>query len=222
MDEQRKIKFNKCLEETCGLLNEISNMIIFDFSNYLHTLSSLEMPKKEKFKDDEVIDEEKNFIFNINLYNDSYLFLKGCFEIYNILVKQLEEMIFPSNENLILIQYISRARLNISNLIFTAKNEQLKITNDQKLVEKRLEIMEEINKKEMLNDYDEKYSNYYGTEKVKKIKRKAPLPKFDYNYNDKEKINTYVDLTEKIRRQFVFKVNEEKQKKIRLNAVLNR
>lgn len=218
MDHKRQIKYNKCLEETSGLMMEISNLILMDFSNYLGKLSSIEEPKKERFNDAEVIDEEKNFFFNIKLYADCNAFLKGCFEIYSILVKQLENMIIPPNLNKKLIQFISRCRLNISNLIFTAKNEDINFQKDQKIIGKNLEIVTEINKKEMESDYMDKY---VFDIKQKKVRRKAPLPKFDKNeFNEKN--NKHIDLTEKIRRQFVFKLNDENQRKLRLNGVLNR
>jgi len=210
-----------CLEETSGLMVEISSIILMDFSNYLDKFSSIEPIEKERLKDVEVINEEINFFYNIKLYHDCNLFLKGCFEVYLILVKQLDDMIIPPNINKKLIQYLQRARFNTSNLIFTAKNAHLNYTNDQKIVTKQLELINEINKKEIQEQENGlKIYNFEDFGKAKK-KRKDPLPKF--NNKDEENINNQrVDLTEKIRRQFIFKLNDENQRHLRLNNVLVR
>jgi hypothetical protein len=222
MDEKSQIKYNKCLEETSGLLIEISKIILIDFSNDINKLSSLNEPKKDRLIEAEVDNEEKNFFFNIKLYSDCAIFLKGCFEIYSLLIKKIDDMLIPQNTSIKLIQYISRARLNISNLIFTAKNVDLNINQDQKLIGKKLEILTEINNKEIENNLYGNYK-YIESQKLRKIKKKAPLPKFESIEADKLNcLNKRVDLTEKIRRQFVFKLNDENQRNLRLNGILNR
>lgn len=188
-----------------------------DFSQYLEKFASIEPPAKERLENQEVRNEEVNFFYNIKLFSDCNLFLKGCFEVYLILVKQLDDMIVPPNTYTKLLQFLARARLNISNLIFTAKNAFQNFTADQKNVTKFLGVMASINEeeKEGLKSVDNLNTNF--NEGKKRI-----LPKINTNnYSNKYK-NEHVDLTEKIRRQFIFKLNDENQRNLRLNNVLNR
>ena len=218
LDGKRQIKYNKCLEETCGLLIETSKIILMDFSQYLEKFASIEPPAQERLQNQEVKNEEINFFYDIKLFFDCNLFLKGCFEVYLILVKQLDDMIVPPNTYIRLLQYLARARLNISNLIFTAKNAFQNFTADQKNVVKYLEVIATINQNENEGNKQEEAEPHMA-------KKKSALPKINSNYNNNNSTkykNQHVDLTEKIRRQFVFKLNDENQRNLRLNNVLNR
>lgn len=217
MDNKRQIKYNKCLEETCGLLIEISNIILMDFSHYLEKFAAIEPPSKERLLNQEVKNEETNFFYNIKLFSDSILFLKGCFEVYLILVKQLDDMVIPQITYSKLVQYLARCRLNVSNLIFTAKNALQNLNSDQKNVNKYLTIMASINEGEYGNEND---SNANVIEPVC-VKKKKILPKIDTHHSKKSNTE-HVDLTEKIRKQFIFKLNDENQRNLRLNNALNR
>lgn len=193
-----------------------------DFSQYLEKFASIEPPAQERLQNQEVKSEEINFFYNIKLFSDCNLFLKGCFEVYLILVKQLDDMIIPPNTYMKLLQYLARARLNISNLIFTAKNAFQNFTADQKNVSKYLDVIATINE----NERDPNKNVENNLESVSHIgKKKSALPHINIsnNNNNSNKYKTeHVDLTEKIRRQFLFKLNDENQRNLRLNNVLNR
>jgi hypothetical protein len=194
-----------------------------DFSNYLDKFSSLEPIEKNRLNDKEVINEETNFFYNIKLYHDCNLFLKGCFEVYLILVKQLDDMTIPQNINKKLIQYLQRARLNTSNLIFTAKNAYFNFKNDQKIVKNQLVLINEINQKEILKQEKiEKGILENNNEDLTKMNRKKVVTNLNKNVDAAPVNKLRVDLTEKIRRQFIFKLNDENQRNTRLNNVLTR
>lgn len=201
------------------MLVEISHIILLDFSNYLEKFSSIDPPSKERLENQEVRNEETNFFYNIKLTTDCNLFLKGCFEVYLILVKQLDDMIVPPNMYMKLQQFLARARLNISNLIFTAKNAFQNYTSDQKNVAKYLSVVSSINE-------ETKEKNKAKEEEMiieNKNNKKSILPKINTNKNNSSKYKReHVDLTEKIRRQFIFKLNDENQRNLRLNNILNR
>ncbi len=189
-----------------------------DFSQYLEKFASIEPPAKERLVNQEVKNEEINFFYNIKLFFDCNLFLKGCFEVYLILVKQLDDMIIPPNTYTRLLQFLARARLNTSNLIFTAKNALQNYSEDQKNVGKYLSIVSSINEAEKEK---EKGNIIISTKKNKG--KKSILPRINSNSNNSNAYKTeHVDLTEKIRRQFIFKLNDENQRNLRLNNVLNR
>lgn len=217
LDAKRQIKYNKCLEETCGLLMEISKTILMDFSQYLEKFASIDPPAQERLQKQEVKNEEINFFYNIKLFFDCNQFLKGCFEVYLILVKQLDDMVIPPNTYLKLLQFLARARLNTSNLIFTAKNAFQNITADQKNVTKYLDAIAAINEKEKQDNITVEVN-----QPISIMKKKTALPKINSNNNCNKYKNQHVDLTEKIRRQFMFKLNDENQRNLRLNNVLNR
>jgi len=197
---------------------EISSIILMDFSQYLEKFASIEPPAKERLQNQEVKNEEINFFYNIKLFFDCNLFLKGCFEVYLILVKQLDDMIVPPNTYLRLLQFLARGRLNISNLIFTAKNAFQNYSADQKNVTKYLSVVASINEGEKDNLKPGEIIDL-----SKDLSNKSVLPKINSNQNNANKYKTeHVDLTEKIRRQFIFKLNDENQRNLRLNNVLNR
>ena len=198
---------------------ETSRIILMDFSQYLEKFASIEPPEQERLQNQEVKNEEINFFYNIKLFFDCNLFLKGCFEVYLILVKQLDDMIIPPNTYMKLLQFLARARLNISNLIFTAKNAFQNYSADQKNVTKYLKVIATINQKEKDGNKTEEINH----PDLNFSKKKSALPKINTHNNNSNKYkHEHVDLTEKIRRQFIFKLNDENQRNIRLNNVLNR
>lgn len=134
MDSQSKLDFNKTIEETCGLMLEISQIIILDFARYLQKFASIRPPKKEDLVDVIVYDEFPTFVNNINFFIETSNFLRGCFEVYQVLVKQVEDMIIPHKLFLIVKQYLSRTRINVSSIHFITNNNLKNLNNDLKVL----------------------------------------------------------------------------------------
>jgi len=88
-----------------------------------------------------VKDEFHTFVININFLIEVSNFLKGCYEVYQVLVKQVEDMIIPHKLFLIVKQYLARARINISGIQFTTNNNKKILLNDRKVL-KKFETME--------------------------------------------------------------------------------
>jgi len=205
---------------------EISTIILMDFTQYLEKFASIQPPTKERLSKCEVKDEETNFYINIKLFTDITTYLKGCFEVYLILIKQLDDLVLPFKTFLKLLQYLARSRLGVSNLIFTAKNAFQNLCIDQNNVNKYLGVVLNINKKvekeieEMAKNANNINLQANSDKKPSKLKKRI-YPKIPKNANFKNKIE-HEDLSEKIRKQFMFRLNEDNQKIIRLKSVLNR
>lgn len=197
LENKKQININKILEESCGLMMEISNDILLDFAQYLEKFASIQPPRPEKLKIKAVKNEEQTFISNVNLFTEISSFLKGSFEVYSLLIKQVEDMKLPVNQFMKVVQFLARCRLNVSNLIYTTKNYQNNYQNDIKLFSKYQEnkVSEEKNDK-----------SYHITSKV----------------NLKSHIIKNLDLIEKIKQQFDFKANEVTSRIRRLNNVLTK
>jgi hypothetical protein len=189
-----QIRFNKIIEDTCGLLMEISNDILIDFSRYLERFVSIHPPKPANFKSKIVINEEAAFISNVQVFNEVSMFFKACFEVYEILTKQVEDMVLPYQSFMRVHQFLARCRLNISNLTFSSKNFYKNFFHDQNLLDK---------------------FNY----QIEKIDEESEDK--ESRRNDKIIRKDKSDLGEKLKRQYAFKVNEENDRIRRLNAVLN-
>ena len=142
MDHQSKIEFNKIIEESCGLMLEISQIIILDFAKFLQKFASIRPPKKENLIDIMVTDELATFIINMNFLIEVSNFLKGCYEVYQVLIKQVEDMIIPHKLFLIVKQYLARVRINVSGIHFTTANNK-KILNSDLKVLKKIQVLKE-------------------------------------------------------------------------------
>lgn len=200
---------------------EISTIILLDFTQYLEKFASIQPPNKDRLIKSEVKDEETNFFLNIKLFSDITVYLKGCFEVYLILIKQLDDMLLPYKTFIKLMQFLARARLGVSNLIFTAKNAFKNYCKDQSFVDKYFQVVLDINKQaeiEINQEMDEIETAIGARSKRSKINTYPRIPK---TANFKTRMNND-DLSEKIRKQFMFRLNDDNQKIIRLNNVLNR
>ena len=190
-----------------------------DFTQYLEKFASIQPPTKERLNKSEVKNEETNFFYNIKLFSEITVYLKGCFEVYLILIKQLDDMLLPFKTYIKLFQYLARSRLGVSNLIFTAKNAFKNYCNDQSSVNKYIKVLLDINKQEETEINEG--ANEIANAAAPRIKRSNNYPRIPKTANFKSRMNND-DLSEKIRKQFMFKLNEDNQKMIRLNNVLNR
>ncbi len=206
METQLQIKFNKCLEESCGLLMMIPNMILLDFSKYIEKFIAINPPSESRMKSRQVKCEEKAFVLNCRLLSDINLFIKSVIEVYTLLVKQVDDMIISHSNFGHLIQFLSRSRYNISYMISTSKNSFVNMKNDLKSFNK---YMNSIRRNEELQNVE----NSIGGNK-----RKPPLPKINPKKN--EAFNR-VDISEKIKRDFMFKSADNTEKIARLNIILS-
>ena len=90
----------------------------------------VKQPNQDLLKDVRVKDEKNSFCHNVRLMNEIILFFKSCYEVYKILVKQVEDMVIVGTNFFRLQQFIARARFNVSYLISSMKNHINSYIND--------------------------------------------------------------------------------------------
>jgi len=205
MDSPIQAKYNKIIEETCGLMMEIPNIMLSDFNQFLEKFVAFKPPNVSRLKDKIVENEEENFISNCKLLSDNNLYLKSCFDVYNILIKQVDDMFIPQKTFNKLAQFMARARFNISALIMNFKNQIKKMKEDNKNIQKFY------NRK---SNTEEEVATEFNKNMTRK---KPPLPKIIKSYKIKK---SHPD-GEYIKKQHMFKINDENQRISRLNGVLN-
>ena len=175
-----QIKFNKYLEETCGIMLLLPQLLLLEFYHFIEKFNNVNVPDKKKFKEKYIFDEVECLFYNNNLLSDVVDFFNSCFDVYSTLVKEVEDMFLKQKNFENLIKIIEKARYNISSVISSAENAMSNYENDIKLVDKILK-------------------NEHKETKFKK-----------------ERMN----LTDKLRAQFIFKKNGERQRVMRIENAL--
>jgi hypothetical protein len=196
LDLNQQMKLNILIEETCGLMLEVANRILADFSQFLEKFLSMQPPHPTKISSKYVKFEDKTFIFNAGVFNEISAFLKSCHDVYSTLVKQVDDLIIPFKDLQIILQFLTRIRLNLSNLLFSCKGHMKNFKFDSNLVE-------------------------IFSEKSKEDELEGNLAQ---QYDRKNKINEFrnnrKDIIDKIKNSFSFKKNEYNERMRRLNNVL--
>ena len=131
-----KIDFNKALEETIGIIYLLPQLILTDFFNIIKKFKNIKIPENEKFIEKYVFDESENLIYNCNLLTEVSDFFNNCFEVYLILINEVEEMnINFKNFSNILLSF-EKARFNMIYVINSAKNTINIYKKDIKYIDK--------------------------------------------------------------------------------------
>ena len=173
-----KINYNKALEETIGILYILPQLLLLEFYKLIKNYSGVKVPNKKLLKEKMINDEDKNLSYNNTLLISIYDFFKSCYEVYQTLIKEVNDMTLKYNAFTNVINCFQKARFNLSFISSSSENALINYNTDLKFIQKVT----------------------------------------------KERSTTLsVDLTEKMRNQFDFRKNAEKQRKIRIeNALENR
>ena len=173
-----KINYNKALEETIGILYILPQLLLLEFYKLIKNYSGVKVPNKKLLKEKIINDEDKNLSYNNTLLISIYDFFKSCYEVYQTLIKEVNDMTLKYNAFTNVINCFQKARFNLSFISSSSENALINYNTDLKFIQKVT----------------------------------------------KERSTTLsVDLTEKMRNQFDFRKNAEKQRKIRIeNALGNR
>ena len=171
-----KMNYNKALEETIGILYILPQLLLVEFYKLIKNYSGVRMPDRKLLKEKIIFDEDKTLVYNNNLLISVYDFFKSCYEVYETLLKEVNDMCLKNTAFNNVINCFQKARFNLSYVSSATENALINYNNDLKCIQK--------------------------------IK--------------KERLKTLsLDLTEKMRNQFDFKKNAEKQRKIRIEAALD-
>ena len=141
------------LEEAIGLLTEISYLILNGYDNIIQNFISNPIPRITKKKLKSVINERQEFILNITSFSETFVFLKVCYEAYNIIFSNKEEFFINKSNFEILYQYLDRARYVVSKICLELSNmykEQNK--EDKKIIEECLKKIKNVNRKALINN----------------------------------------------------------------------
>ena len=170
-----KIKYNKALEETIGILYILPQLLLSEFYKLIKNYSGVKIPNKKLLKEKIIDDEDKNLNYNNTLLVSIFDFFKSCFEVYQTLIKEVNNMSLKYTAFMNVLNCFQKARFNLSYISSSSENAIINYNTDLKFIQK-----------------------------VKK-ERSTSLS---------------LDLTEKMRNQFDFKKNAEKQRKIRIANTL--
>lgn len=175
-----KINYNKALEETIGIILLLPQLILLDFYKLIKKFENISIPKQKKFEKKYVFDEVENLYFNNNLLSEVLEFFQSCFEVYLLLINEVDDMsLKPTNFNNVIISF-EKARYNICYVVNASENAIKNYNKDIRSISKFNKGLGIIN-----NTFDK------------------------------------MNLRDKFMNQFIFKKNEERQRKIRIDACLN-
>ena len=131
-----KINFNKALEETIGIIYLLPQLILTDFYNVIKKFRNIKIPENEKFIEKYVFDESENLIYNCNLLTEVSDFFNSCFEVYLILINEVEEMNINFKNFSNILSSFEKARYNMIYVVNSAKNTINIYNKDVKYIDK--------------------------------------------------------------------------------------
>ena len=188
---KNKINYNKALEEACGLLLLLPQLILLEFYKYIERFENLNMPDKNKFKDKYIFDEVSCLYYNNNLLTEVTEYFQNCFEVYLILVKEVDDMsLKPKNFNNALSAF-EKARYDISYACNLAENAMEDYSKDVGIINKlnRIEMIKnKLNNTGFSNKLRNQYSLKQNNDRQKRLRIEACL-----SNKDDENKNKYHD-----------------------------
>ena len=142
-----KRKINKLLEETIGLMITTAYLLLMDLGDSVNNFIVNPQWRVSKEDNKVVKDEEEELRINGRIFSDSANFLKSCEEASAIISTQDDEFIFSKNDFEKIIQYLERARVNVSELLYTLQNLFRNYYKDKEIVEQYKKEMQKIKSK---------------------------------------------------------------------------
>ena len=142
-----KRKINKLIEESIGLMITTAYLLLMDFGDSINNFMINPQWRVSKEDNKVVKDEEEELVINGRIFSDSANFLKSCEEASEIISNQDNEFIFSKNDFEKIIQYLERARINVSELLYTLQNLFRNYYKDKEIVEKYIREMKKIKSK---------------------------------------------------------------------------
>ena len=181
-----KMEYNKALEETIGILLLLPQLILVDFYKFIQRFGNISIPKKEKFEEQYVFDEVENLFYNNNLLTEVLEFFKNCFEVYLLLINEVDEMnLKPENFNNIMSSF-EKARYNICYVSNSSENALANYNRDLMSINKFNKNLGIKNDSVEQNVY-EKMMNQFIFKKNSERQRKIRIDEcLNYRKNEEE------------------------------------
>ena len=181
-----KMEYNKALEETIGILLLLPQLILVDFYKFIQRFGNINIPKKEKFEEQYVFDEVENLFYNNNLLTEVLEFFKNCFEVYLLLINEVDEMnLKPENFNNVMSSF-EKARYNICYVSNSSENALANYNRDLMSINKFNKNLGIKNNSVEQNVY-EKMMNQFIFKKNSERQRKIRIDEcLNYRKNEEE------------------------------------
>ena len=206
-----KIEYNKALEETIGILLLLPQLILLDFYKFIQKFENINVPAKEKFEDNYIFDEVENLLYNNNLLSEVIEFFQNCFEVYLLLINEVDDMsLKPKNFSNIMTAF-EKARYNICYCTISSENALNNYNKDLRSINKFNKNLGIVNTTLEKNAYDKMMNQFYfkkNAERQRKLRIEACL-----NYKKDEEEN-----------ELIFTGKSDKSKKIpkfKFNSIID-
>ena len=181
-----KMEYNKALEETIGILLLLPQLILVDFYKFIQRFGNINIPNKEKFEEQYVFDEVENLFYNNNLLTEVLEFFQNCFEVYLLLINEVDEMnLKPQNFNNVMSSF-EKARYNICYVSNSSENALANYNRDLISINKFNKNLGIKNDSVEQNVYD-KMMNQFIFKKNSERQRKIRIDEcLNYRKNEEE------------------------------------
>ena len=182
-----KIEFNKSLEEICGLLILLPKNILAEFYKFIEYLK---VPSESNFKEKYIFDEVNCLYQNNKLLSEIIDYFQNSFEIYLLLVKEVDGIVLKQKEFDNVFSAFEKIRFDLSLICNIAENALINFTKDMGMIYKLNKYDNEQNKNKLSDvTYLIKMKKYKSQSKNKEKQRKLRinecLANNKYNINDK-------------------------------------
>ena len=206
-----KIEYNKALEETIGILLLLPQLILLDFYKFIQKFENISVPPKEKFEERYIFDEVENLIYNNNLLTEVLEFFQNCFEVYLLLINEVDDMsLKPKNFNNIMTAF-EKARYNICYCVNSSNNALTNYNKDLRSINKFNKNLGIVNNTLEKNGYDKMMTQFIfkkNAERQRKLRIEACL-----NYKKDEEENELI---------FAGKSNKSKRiSRLKFNSIID-
>ena len=207
---QLKIKYNKKIEETCSILYYLPKYFLREWYPLMFHLETVKVPSQKKFVSDYITDEILTAKNNNYLLREVTKYFNRSAEFFiNLSKKENEAGDLRMNQQKFLktIKYIKTSRYNITYLINSFNNSKKKYLDDLIIIKKFLIRNNNIN-----------INNNYNTTKEENSFSKKIFKNVILLEDEKSK---NIDAIEKIEEQFIYKRDDEAQKKKQIEIALD-
>jgi len=195
-----KMEYNKALEETIGILLLLPQLILVDFYKFIQRFGNINIPNKEKFEEQYVFDEVENLFYNNNLLTEVLEFFQNCFEVYLLLINEVDEMnLKPQNFNNVMSSF-EKARYNICYVSNSSENALANYNRDLISINKFNKNLGIKNDSVEQNVYD-KMMNQFIFKKNSERQRKIRIDEcLNYRKNEEENELIFTGKSHKIKK----------------------
>ena len=188
-----KINFNKALEETIGIIYLLPRLILSDFYLLINKFHSIRIPNSNKFDDKYVFDEYDNLKYNCDLLKEVFEFFNNCFEVYLILINEVDDMNINFKKLSNILSAFEKARYNMIYVINSSTNAIKFYEKDMDFInnfDHKLGIKKPMSPKKPLSDkIMEQFNFKKNPDRQKKLMIDSCLSERKKDESDKREIN---------------------------------